>query len=66
MKNYFEKTVQCKNFLFPIGVTDTIDEIIYEDIDVDNGKERKLSENILKVKNIPQAFSAQLVRKVKL
>ena len=58
--------MQCKNFLFPIGVTDTIDEIIYEDIDVDNGKERKLSENILKVKNIPQAFSAQLVRKVKL
>ena len=47
-------------------MTDTVDEIIYEDIDVANGKERKLSENILKVKNIPQAFSAHLVRKVKL
>ena len=47
-------------------MTDTVNEIIYEDIDLTNGKERKLSENILKVKNIPQAFSAQLVRKVKI
>ena len=52
--------------MFDIGVTDTVNEIIYEDIDLTNGKERKLSENILKVKNIPQAFSAPLVRKVKM
>ena len=52
--------------MFHIGVTDTVNEIIYEDIDLTNGKERKLSENILKVKNNPQAFSAPLVRKVKM